>query len=154
MKNLIIFILCLSITNVHGQLNKSIWKSSLCQFGAGFADGANQAYLFHYSKSGLFEKWNIKPNSVAWENKWAKDENGNPIVGQERFWQSSRALVFLTDFHHSTRFATNRLNEGTLLVYAIGHGRKRKKWYWYLADLGIMFTAKSAGFYTSYELIF
>jgi len=132
------------------RLNSNIWKASLAQVGSGFADGMNQAYLFH--NHGQFG--NIKPNEEAWKNKWAKDQYGNPIVGQERFWQSSRALVFVTDFHHATRFAGSRLDEYSALTYAIGHGAKKKKWYWYLADLGIIFASRSIGFHTSYEWIF
>ena len=32
--------------------------------------------------------------------------------------------------------------------------RYLKKWYWYVADFGIMFAAKSVGFAASYDLIF
>ncbi len=148
-KTLLLLFLLLPFSNF-AQLNKNILKSSLFQVGAGFADGTNQAYLFHYT--GQFG--NIKPNTEAWINKWALDENGNPIVGKERFWQSSRALVFTTDFHHFTRFTENRFNEASILTYAIGHGAKKKKWYWYFADLGIMFASRSAGFYASYEIVF
>ena len=150
MKKTLLFILLLLPFSNFAQLNKNIWKSSLLQVGAGFADGTNQAYLFHYH--GQFG--NIKPNSIAWVNKWKLDQFGNPIVGQERFWQSSRALVFTVDFHHLTRFTENRFNEASVLVYAIGHGAKKKKWYWYIADLGIMFASRSAGFYASYEIVF
>ena len=146
----IIIVLCLFPLLSQAQLNKNIWKASAIQSLAGFADGTNQAYLFHYH--GQFG--NIRPNEEAWRNKWAKDGNGITIVGKERFWLSSRSLVFLTDFHHFTRFVTHRSNEGSALFYAIGHGVKRKKWYWYLADFSIMFSVRSIGFYGSYEIIF
>lgn len=154
-------VLCLSLT---AQLNKNIFYASLLQFGAGFADGTNQAYLFHYSpKFG-----NIKPNDVAWKNKWAKDEFGNTIVGKERFWGSSRWFVFTTDFHHATRFAENRLNEATGVVYSMEYvnikwksksafkkaKRFRKKWYWFVADFAVIFAARSAGFKLAYDIIF
>ena len=146
----IIIVLCLFPLLSQAQLNKNIWKASAIQSLAGFADVTNQAYLFHYH--GQFG--NIRPNEEAWRNKWAKDGNGITIVGKERFWLSSRSLVFLTDFHHFTRFVTHRSIEGSALLYAIGHGVKRKKWYWYLADFFIMFSARSIGFYGSYEIIF
>lgn len=148
-KLLISFILFLPLVNF-AQLNKNILKASLFQVGAGFSDGTNQAYLFHYH--GQFGS--IKPNTEAWVNKWKLDANGLPIVGTERFWQSSRAFVFTTDFHHLTRFSENRFNEASALSYAIGHGAKRKKWYWYFADLGIMYLSRSIGFYASYEIVF
>lgn len=153
MRNLIIMIIvCLPVL-CSAQLNKNIWKASVLQGAAGFVDGANQSYLFHYSGS-KFQKWGIAPNEEAWRNKWAKDSNGNTLVGTERFPLSSTSLVFLTDFHHSTRFAYNRLNEATVLVYAFGHRAKTKKWYWYIADFGIMFAARSIGFAASYDIIF
>ncbi len=105
--------------------------------------------------TGSFKYAEKKVKAIEQEvNKWAKDMNGDPIVGQERFWQSSRALVFTQDFHHLTRFVENRANEGTMLVYAIGHGAKMKKWYWYVADFGIMFMARSAGFVGAYDIVF
>ena len=154
MRKLLIIIILLLPSLSNAQLNKYIWQSSAAQFVAGAADGANQAYLFHYSNSGKFEKWNIAPNSEAWKNKWAKDSAGNVIVGKERFWLSSRSLVFLTDFHHSSRFVENRATEASLLIYAIGHGVKRKRWYWYLADTAILFTVRSIGFYSTYNIVF
>ena len=136
------------------QLNKNIWKASAIQGISGFADGTNQAYLYHYSNSGKFAKWGISPNTEAWKNKWAVDPDGNVMVGTERFWLSSTALVGFTDFNHLTRMIKHRSNEATVLVYAVGHGAKTKKWYWYLADTAIMFTARSIGFYGSYNLVF
>lgn len=136
------------------QLNKNIWKASAIQGISGFADGTNQAYLYHYSNSGKFEKWGIRPNTEAWKNKWVVDPDGNVRVGTERFWLSSTALVGFTDFNHLTRMIKHRSNEATVLVYAVGHGAKTKKWYWYLADTAIMFTARSIGFYGSYNLVF
>ena len=150
MKTILTIFIILSSLSLNAQLNKNIWKASLLQGVAGFADGTNQAYLFHYH--GQFG--DIRRNEEAWVNKWAKDMNGDPIVGQERFWQSSRALVFTQDFHHLTRFVENRANEGTMLTYAIGHGTKLKKWYWYAADFAIMFMSRSVGFSGSYDVIF
>ena len=150
---IILFILCIPVVT-SAQLNKNIWKASIIQGAAGFVDGTNQAYLFHYDQTDKFKKWGISPNEEAWKNKWAKDPNGNVIVGKERFFLSSTSLVFLTDFHHSTRFAYNRLNEATALTYAFGNGAKIKKWYWYAADFAIMFAARSVGFTASYDFIF
>jgi len=98
------------------------------------------------------------------------------LVGEEMFWGSSRWFVFTTDFHHATRFAENRLNEATGLVYSMEyvnytfnknkriHGGKtrhfekgkrfRKKWYWFLADWGIIFISRSAGFRLAYDGVF
>ena len=151
------------------QLNKNIWKASIVQGFSGFADGVNQAYLFHYSNSGKFEKWGIAPNEEAWKNKWKKDQSGNVLVGVEKFWLSSRSLVWTTDFHHLTRFVKHRSDELSMMYYAKGHRikkfywssgskesrkTKKKKWYWYVADFSVMFEARSIGFYAAYDLIF
>mgnify|MGYP000845962619 FL=1 len=152
-KILILLAVCIPIL-CSAQLNKNLWKASIGQGLAGFTDGTNQAYLFHYSDTDKFEKWGIRPNEEAWKNKWVVDPSGNVRVGTERFWLSSRSLVFLTDFHHATRFAKHRFTEASMLYYAIGHGTKVKKWYWYLADFSIMFAARSVGFYGSYNIIF
>ncbi len=155
MKKILIIVLFIIIPLTgFSQLNKNIWQASTFQLFSGAADGANQAYLFHYDNSELFEKWGIAPNEEAWKNKWVVDPYGQVRVGTERFWLSSRSLVFLTDFHHATRFVKHRLNEGSVLMYAFGHGIKRKRWYWYLADFSIMFTARSIGFYSTYNIVF
>tara|TARA_B100000497_G_C7696081_1_gene425298 strand:- start:7990 stop:8460 length:471 start_codon:yes stop_codon:yes gene_type:complete len=151
---LLVFIAVLIPTITTSQLNSKIWSASAFQAASGFADGTNQAYLFHYGNTDIFARWGISPNEEAWKNKWVVDPDGVVRVGFERFWLSSRSLVFLTDFHHATRFAKHRFNEASLITYAIGHGAKTKKWYWYLADTAIMFTARSVGFYASYNLIF
>ena len=173
MKKILILTLLFFSLGSQAQFNKNIVYAGLLQFGAGFADGTNQAYLFH--NRGQFGK--IKPNNEAWANKWAKDLDGNPIVGKEAFLFSSRGLVFLTDFHHFTRFMENRFNEATGIVYSASYinyifrakkkralgveprkykkgKRLRKKWYWYAADYGVIFLARSAGFYTSYNIVF
>ena len=168
MKSILLILITIPIVSF-GQLNNNLWKVSLMQGIAGFSDGANQAYLFHYSNSGKFEKWGIRPNEEAWKNKWAKDAAGNVLVGKERFWLSSRSLVFLTDFHHASRFVKHRFDEVSLIYYATGHRNKKfywsdgseysrkikkKEWYWYVADIGISFIARSIGFYASYNVIF
>lgn len=167
MKKILLLMCFAAITlQLNAQLNKNIIYAGLLQMGAGFADGTNQAYLFHYSSK--FK--NIKPNEIAWKNKWAKDEFGNVIVGKERFWGSSRWFVFTTDFHHATRFAENRLNEATGIVYSMEYvnikwkgkpsfkvkqgKRFRKKWYWFAADFAVIFAARSAGFKIAYDGVF
>ncbi len=169
MKKLIILLLLLPPIMGAAQLNKNIWKVSVVQSISGFADGTNQAYLFHYSNSGKFEKWGIKPNDEVWTNKWALDASGNVIVGKERFWLSSTALVWTTDFHHLTRFIKHRSDEVSVVYYAKGHGIKKfywskgskdsrkikkKRWYWYAADMAISFSARSVGFWLAYNVVF
>lgn len=125
------------------ELNDLIIYVGLLQFLAGFIDGVNQAYLFHYSSK--FGK--IKPNEEAWRNKW---KNGDPLQG-EKFWGSSRWFVFVTDFYHLTRFASSRLHEVTALIYAVGFSSLS---FWVVADFSITFVIRSIGFFLSYEIIF
>lgn len=66
---------------------------------------------FHFSTSvfgGWKEQfWNPR---FSWRNKWATDASQpyhhirHTLVGQERFWGSSRWLVFLTDGFHLMQF--------------------------------------------------
>ena len=165
MKKLIIVLtLCLPMM-CNAQLNKNIWKVGTVQFFSGFADATNQAYLFHYH--GQFGS--IPSNEVSWTNKWAKDAAGNVLVGTERFWLSSRSLVWTTDFHHLTRFAKHRSDEVSVVLYAQGHGIKKFYWsngskesrkvkkksfWWYAADMAVAFTFRSAGFWLAYEVVF
>ncbi len=61
---------------------------------------------FHYDENDMF--WNT---DYSWQNKW---KYGHPEKG-ERFWQSSRALVFLTDGWHLMKFIRN-----LFIMFAIG----------------------------------
>ena len=165
MKKLIIALtLCLPML-CNAQLNKNIWKVGTVQFLSGFSDGTNQAYIFHYH--GQFGS--IPSNDVSWTNKWKKSADGTVLVGQEKFWLSSRSLVWTTDFHHLTRFVKHRSDEVSMVFYAQGHGIKKfywsngskesrkvksKRWYWYAADMAVAFTFRSAGFWLAYEVVF
>lgn len=169
MKKLIIILMIFLPVLSQAQFNDNMWEVSIAQGFAGFADGTNQAYLFHYDNSGKFEKWGIPPNEIAWRNKWATDVNGNTLIGVEKFWLSSRSLVWTTDFHHLTRFAKHRADEISMVYYATGHGIKKfywsngnkesrkvrtKRWYWFAADMAVAFTARSVGFWLAYEVVF
>jgi hypothetical protein len=149
----------------NAQLNKNIWKVGTVQFLSGFADATNQAYIFHYH--GQF--FNIPSNDVSWTNKWKKSADGTVLVGQEKFWLSSRSLVWTTDFHHLTRFVKHRSDEVSMVFYAQGHGIKKfywssankesrkvkkKRWYYYAFDMAIAFSARSVGFWLAYEVVF
>lgn len=54
----------------------------------------------HHLYSSMF--WNPK---YSWRNKW---KNGDPRQG-ERFWQSSRLFVFVTDGWHLMKMSRNLL---------------------------------------------
>ncbi len=73
---------------------------------AGVSEGLMDYLQFHYTQVDNF--WNPK---YSWRNKW---KYGHPENG-ERFWQSSRALVFLTDGWHLMKFIRN-----LFIMFAIG----------------------------------
>lgn len=66
---------------------------------AGISEGVMDFLNFHYN--GVNNFWHP---DLSWRNKW---KDGEPLKG-EKFWQSSRALVFLTDGWHLMKFIRNR----------------------------------------------
>jgi len=126
-----------------------LWSGSN-MFLNGFWDGMHDGLHYRYRNfkqrfpNANDRYWNPK---VSWRNKWW---HGDPDNG-EKFWLSSSALVWTTDASHLTK--TMRMNH-TLLAVSIPLGHKPKKWYWYLLDIGVNWLCRSAGFHTSYSLIF
>ena len=137
--------------NVKFKTDKRIGLVLLGQFTAGFLDGTKEAYLFHFD--AYKRVWvNAKPNSESWQNKWAKDANGEVMVGVEKFPLSSTLLVWTTDPYHRLRTGVRFADAGSALVYGLSH--KKKKWYWYVADFALGFGARSAGFHLTYSHIY
>ena len=133
------------------KLDNKIWLVIGGQFVAGFLDGTKEAYLHHFD--AYKRVWtNAKPNSESWQNKWAKDANGEVMVGVEKFPLSSTLLVWTTDPYHRLRTGVRFADAGSALVYGLSH--KKKKWYWYVADFAIGFGARSAGFHYTYSHIY
>lgn len=81
--------------------------SLLFVFIAGLAEGVMDFLQFHFLVHNKF--WNP---DISWKNKW---KDGNPLKG-EKFWQSSRALVFLTDGWHLMKFVRNLFIFASFLV--------------------------------------
>ena len=152
MKNLIIVIALCIPALCSAQLNKNIWKAAGLQLVSGAVEGSRDSYLFHYSGS-IFEKWGIPPNDVAWRQKYRLNPDGSLVLPlTPKFFLSTTLLVGFTDLFHSTKTINRALDYSTTLVYAIG--AKRKKWFWYVFDFGIMFASRSLGFTLSYDVIF
>ena len=146
MRNLIIMIIVCIPVLCQAQLNKNIWKAAGLQLGAGAVEASRDVYLFHYSGS-IFERIGLPPNSEQWKNKYKKNNDGSLVMPLTPLFPLSTTLfVGFTDFFHSTKTLERALNYSTTLVYAFGEGAKRKKWYWYAADLGILFACRSLGF--------
>lgn len=74
-------------------------------FAAGICQGYNETLMHHY---GAFQKRHPNANPDFWDprrswvNKWELGPDGKALVGQERFWLSSSALVMFTDGYHLT----------------------------------------------------
>ena len=123
------------------QLNKKnmILTSSLT-FASGLCDGTAEHLKFHCTSSSTY--WN--PN-LSWVNKW---KNGDPAQG-EKFWQSSRALVWTTDGYHLMRFGRNMFAMSAIVF----HFGKPQKWYYYLIEFATNYLAYTVGFTITYELL-
>lgn len=84
-----------------------------------------------YNKSA-FLKWNpqwengeyIGHKDQTWVNKWALSESGDALVGTNRFFLSSTALVGLTDLWHGAR---------TLMLFFLIAGAlfTKNPWRWW-----------------------
>lgn len=83
---------------------------SLCYTLAGCFNGNMDTVQFHFSKSSYAEKGNdIYYNpAISWKNKYVTDEDGKLVRENgelvPRFFLSTTALVFLTDFWHFQQF--------------------------------------------------
>lgn len=80
----------------------------------------------------------------TWQNKWATNEAGEVLVGKERFWLSSTALVWLTDLWHASKSAMILAFQVAILLY-----RRPAKKIFYLTDLVLLKLAFSGGWHIS-----
>ena len=80
----------------------------------------------------------------TWENKWARNEAGEVLVGKERFWLSSTALVWITDLWHASKSLMILAFQIAVLLY-----RRPAKKIFYLTDLIALKLAFSGGWHVS-----
>jgi hypothetical protein len=80
----------------------------------------------------------------TWQNKWARSEAGEVLVGKERFWLSSTALVWITDLWHASKSLMILAFQIALLLY-----RRPAKRIFYLTDLVLVKLAFSGGWHVS-----
>jgi hypothetical protein len=80
----------------------------------------------------------------TWQNKWARSEAGEVLVGKERFWLSSTALVWITDLWHASKSLMILAFQIALLLY-----RWPAKRIFYLTDLVLVKLAFSGGWHVS-----
>lgn len=80
----------------------------------------------------------------TWQNKWARSEAGEVLVGKERFWLSSTALVWITDLWHASKSLMILAFQIAVLLY-----RRPAKRIFYLTDLVLVKLAFSGGWHVS-----
>ncbi|MHC1706425.1 MAG: hypothetical protein AB9842_02760 [Bacteroidales bacterium] len=126
------------------------FKAMTCLFLAGMADGTVEILRHDYDN---FKK--VFPNAndsywnseISWKNKW---KDGDPEKG-EKFFQSAYLLAWTTDGYHLLR-STNKALICGAIVFNIND--RNKPFLHYLYDFVICSATYTAGFTTSYSLIF
>ena len=122
---------------------------------AGAFDGLAETLKFHTERFfHIFKKanrryWDI---SVSWQNKY---KNGLSVNG-EKFWQSSRAFVALTDGYHLARLVRNNMViVAAMLFFSVSmvHGNTTKL-YMFPAAYALCYLAYTAGFSYIYDHLF
>lgn len=122
-------------------------------FLAGASNGVMDALQFHNGCSHFDNNQFWCPNQ-SWVNKWALDEEGNAIVGEERFFGSSTAFVFLTDGWHLAKFLQLLFIKLALVVAFFWEPSPMQKstlWRW-LIGFALVTLAMSIGFYLTYNI--
>jgi hypothetical protein len=119
-------------------------KAAPGYYMAGMADGLNQTLLFHYPK---FKKVHPRASDQFWNpaQSWKNKNNRGFIM--------KTSLVGMTDGHHMSR-TLNRsfLRFNSMVVPQISI--PKQDWYWYPVDFIFLFAVESAGFHTTYSLIY
>lgn len=127
-------------------------------FLSGMLDGTIESINYHY-ESGFKTKfqdaddqfWNPE---LSWRNKY---KNGDPAQGP-KFYGSTSALVFTTDAYHALRTSKNVLNTFTIVYSINGTCAEKKpfkkKWKKIAIDAIVLTALRTAGFYTTYNIIF
>jgi hypothetical protein len=159
MRWLLIFILLFPLTAQPQQsytvkvefkpINPVVIRGGL-MFLSGMADGTAETLRIDYSDfKAVFpnandQYWN--PN-ISWRNKW---RNGDKAQG-ERFFLSSRSLVFTTDGYHQMRMLRNTFMVTALVIPL---GGKKKSFKQYAKEGVIYYLCYTAGFTLTFDLIF
>lgn len=104
----------------------------------GLFEGIMDYLQFHYN--GLSDFMNPQ---YSWKNKW---KEGDPLKG-ERFWQSSRMFVFVTDGWHLFKFLRNlsiMICIALLLIYT------GQSLLWSICAVALLRLAYGVGFYLGF----
>lgn len=169
MKPLLVGILSLLSTCLVAQTWIDLAVVSGLKYTSGYHRGRMDAAMFHTDAVLKVSPWYDDP-STSWANKWATGPDGQPLVGQEKFWGSSRWFVAWTDDWHMDNLIRNQTqNVSTVyLSWATDRTGPMRNWYedvagkafkkkplWaYLSEYALFSLADSAGFYTTYNIIY
>lgn len=135
------------------QYLKNNWPQMTLLFVSGACDGQVEAISHHY---GAFKEkfpnandqfWNP---DISWENKW---KNGNKEEG-EAFFGSSTIFVAGTDAYHAFRMVHKTTFIAAVTIEIGGKNRKKKKFKHYVRDFFVYSACYTAGFYTTYDLMY
>lgn len=127
--------------------------SLVAMFFAGFFNAVhdvagNQAW-YNLSILPVSEPGNFWAHTNdSWISKWATNEAGETLVGVERFWLSSTALVWLTDLWHASKSAMILAFQVAVLLY-----RRPEKKIFYLLDLVALKIAFSFGWWVGKNIL-
>lgn len=130
----------------------------------GAADGYNQVQRHHLNRmlevhpNLNLDFWGVN----QWKNKWELDADDQIITNEktgwlqpsykERFWGSSRWLVFVTDAHHLTR--TVDITSTIAGVTLINIADPEKQLWQYLAESAGAFVIRSTVFWIVHDGIY
>lgn len=169
MKLLLVGILSLWAMVASGQTWVDLAVMSGLKYTSGYHRGRMDAAMFHFDTVNRVSPWYDDP-SFSWTNKWAIGPNGQPLVGTERFWGSSRWFVAFTDDWHMDNLVRNQAQNLSIVYMSwatdrtstmnnwyedvAGRAFKKKPWWAYGAEYAMASLADSAGFYTSYNIIY
>lgn len=78
----------------------------------------------------------------TWANKWARNEAGEVIVGEERFFLSSTALVGFTDLWHGARTLMLLMLAAAAMLCPNPH-----KWWQYFTYYAMIVLCYSSGWH-------
>ncbi len=112
-------------------------------------DGVSTHYVYFKQKVPFIPDAYFNPN-VSWQNKWLSADK----IGVERFYHSSRALVFVTDFWHLCGFLIT-----WFFAFAIAYAVNREflvfnPKYRFVLILLLSKIALVVGYFVCWELLF
>lgn len=119
------------------------------QFVGGFADGTNQAIIYH--RLGRFSPfWDYK---YSWKRKYKDFDNGDK---REAFALSSSVLVGFTDGNHLTRMIDRNCQLASIVIgfTELRDYPKKDRWKVISKKLLLSVIANRLAFYASYDGLF